>query len=103
MESFVFVRENGRLLDPNDLRRQILYPALDAADVRRVRFHDLRHTFASMLIAQGEGLPYIRDQLGHFSIQMTVDIYGHLVPGTNRAAVDKLDDAPSGESARSNW
>jgi len=97
MESFIFVRPNGRQLDPNDLRRQILYRALDLAEIRRVRFHDLRHTFASLLIQQGEALPYIRDQLGHFSIQMTVDIYGHLVPGGNRQAVDKLDDEPSGE------
>ena len=37
---------------------------------------------------------FIRDQLGHFSIQMTVDIYGHLVPGANRSAVDRLDDVP---------
>jgi integrase len=59
---------------------------------RIVRFHDLRHTFASLLIQQGEGLPYIRDQLGHSSIQVTVDIYGHLVPGGNRQAVDKLDE-----------
>ncbi len=97
METFIFVRPNGRQLDPNDLRRQILYPALELAGIRRVRFHDLRHTFASLLIQQGEDLPYIRDQLGHFSIQMTVDIYGHLVPGGNRQAVDKLDDNPSGE------
>jgi len=60
-----------------------------------VRFHDLRHTFASLLIQQGESLTYIRDQLGHSSIQMTVDIYGHLVPGGNIQAVDKLDDNPS--------
>ena len=59
---------------------------------RIIRFHDLRHTFASLLIQQGEGLPYIRDQLGHSSIQVTVDIYGHLVPGGNRQAVDKLDE-----------
>ncbi len=99
MESFIFIRPDGRQLDPNDLRRQILYRALDLAGIRRVRFHDLRHTFASLLIQQGENLTYIRDQLGHFSIQMTVDIYGHLVPGGNRQAVDKLDDAPSGESS----
>lgn len=100
MESFVFIREDARQLDPNDLRRQILYKALDLAEVRRVRFHDLRHTFASLLIAQGESLTYIRDQLGHYSIQMTVDIYGHLVPGGNRAAVDKLDDGPGGSPAQ---
>ena len=97
MQTSIFVRPNGIQLDPNDLRRQILYPALELAGIRRVRFHDLRHTFASLLIQQGEDLTYIRDQLGHFSIQMTVDIYGHLVPGGNRQAVDKLDDNPSGE------
>ena len=54
MESFVFVRGDARQLDPNDLRRQILYRALDLAEVRRVRFHDLRHIFASLLLKQGE-------------------------------------------------
>ena len=49
-------------------------------------------TFASLLIHQGEGLAYVRDQMGHRSIQVTVDIYGHLVPDGNRAAVDRLDD-----------
>ena len=62
--------------------------------MRRVRFHDLRHTYASLLISQGESLAYVRDQLGHSSIKVTVDTYGHLVPGSNRKAVDKLDDAP---------
>jgi integrase len=99
MESFIFIRPDGRQLDPNDLRRQILCRVVELAGIRRVRFHDLRHTFASLLIQQGKNLTYIRDQLGHFSIAMTVDIYGHLVPGMNRQAVDKLDDPPSGESS----
>jgi integrase len=51
----------------------------------------VRHTFASLLIQQGESLAYVKEQLGHHSIQMTVDVYGHLVPGGNRQAVDKLD------------
>lgn len=54
--------------------------------------HALRHTFASLLIQQGESLAYVRDQMGHHSIKITVDIYGHLVPGANKAAVDRLDD-----------
>jgi hypothetical protein len=65
---------------------------LEKAELRRVRFHDLRHTFASLLIQNGESLAYVRDQLGHSSIQITVDTYGHLVPGANRQAVDRLDD-----------
>ena len=44
------------------------------------------------MIQNRESLAYIRDQLGHHSIQITVDTYGHLVPGGNRQAVDKLDD-----------
>ena len=43
------------------------------------------------LIQNGESLVYVKDQLGHHSIKVTVDVYGHLVPGANKAAVDRLD------------
>lgn len=66
----------------------------DKANVRQIRIHDLRHTYASLIIAQGESLAYIREQTGHHSIRVTVDTYGHLVPGGNKAAVDRLDDVP---------
>jgi integrase len=49
------------------------------------------NTFASLLIQQGESLAYVKEQMGHHSISVTVDIYGHLVPGGNKQAVDKLD------------
>jgi integrase len=81
----------GTQLDPSNLRK-VFNKLLTDAKVRRVRFHDLRHTFATALIQQGEGLAYVRDQMGHSSIKVTVDIYGHLVPGGNRQAVDKLDE-----------
>jgi integrase len=54
--------------------------------------HTLRHTYASLLIQNGESLAYVRDQLGHASIKITVDTNGHLVPGANKAAVDRLDE-----------
>ena len=57
----------------------------------RIRFHDLRHTFASRLLQNGESPGYVKEQMGHHSIKVTVDIYGHLVPGSNREAVDRLD------------
>ena len=76
-------------LDPSNLRK-VFWKTVAKADLRRVRFHDLRHTYASLLIQQGESLAYIKDQLGHQSIQTTVDTYGHLVPGGNRQAVDRL-------------
>jgi integrase len=82
------------MMDPSELRKKVLYPALRAAGLRQVRFHDLRHSFASLLIQQNESLAYVRDQLGHASIRQTVDTYAHLVSGYNRQAVDKLDDPP---------
>ena len=66
------------------------------AGVRYRTLHQLRHTFASLLLQQGEALVYVRDQLGHASIRLTVDTYGHLVPGANRQAVNRLDDRATG-------
>ena len=93
MPAWIFVNSKGNPLDQNNLRNRIFYKVLDAAGLRRVRFHDLRHTFASLLLKQGESMTYVKDQLGHESIKMTVDIYGHLVPGDNIQAVDRLDDS----------
>ena len=89
---WVFCTEDGGPLDGDNLRTRVFYKVLEKAELRAIRFHDLRHTFASLLIAQGVSLAYVRDQLGHSSIQLTVDTYGHLIPGTNRQAVDRLDD-----------
>lgn len=97
MESPLFTTPTGERLDPSNLRK-VFWGMLTKAKLRRVRFHDLRHTFASLLIAQGESLAYVKDQLGHSSIKITVDTYGHLVPGGNRQAVDRLDDVQAGNS-----
>jgi len=90
----VFQNGAGSPLDESSIRNRILGPCLRDAGLRHIRFHDLRHTFASLLLANGESLVYVKDQLGHHSIQITVDTYGHLIPGANKAAVDKLDAAP---------
>lgn len=70
---------------------QLWIRILKVAGVQHRKPHAARHAFASHLIEQGESLAYVRDQLGHHSIKITVDINGHLTPGANRAAVDKLD------------
>lgn len=94
---WVFCSEDGGPLDGDNLRHRVFYRVLAKSGLRRIRFHDLRHTFASLLIQNGESLAYVRDQLGHASIQLTVDTYGHLVPGANRQAVDRLDDPADGD------
>ena len=73
--------------------RKVFACLLKVAGLAKRNLHYLRHTFASLLIEQGESLAYVKDQMGHSSIEITVDIYGHLVPGGNRQAVDRLDDA----------
>jgi len=84
MEDWLFLYPGtGKQLDPNNMRKRVFYRCLDLAGLRRVRFHDLRHTFASLLIQRRESLVYVKDQLGHHSIQIIVDTYGHLVPGGN--------------------
>ena len=90
---WAFCDSTGNPLDGNNLRKRVFYRTLAKASLRRVRIHDLRHTYASLLLQNGESPVYVRDQLGHHSIQITVDTYGHLVPGGNRQAVDRLDDS----------
>ena len=53
--------------------------------------HCLRHTYASLMLQQGESVAYVQRQLGHASIQLTVDTYGKWLPMGNKAAVDRLD------------
>jgi integrase len=88
---WVFCSETGGLLHPHNLRDRVFYGLLTKAKLRKVRFHDLRHTFASLLLQQGESPVYVKEQMGHSSIQVTVDLYGHLIPGGNKQAVDRLD------------
>jgi integrase len=83
-------RNEGQRLEMYNVKNRYFLRTLEKAGLRRIRFHDLRHTFASLLIQNGESLAYVKDQLGHTSIKMTVDVYGHLVPGANRAAVNRL-------------
>lgn len=72
--------------------RKIHNRILRKAGIRKIRIHDLRHTYASLLLSKGESPVYVKEQLGHHSIQMTADVYDHLIPGLNRQAVNKLDD-----------
>ena len=90
---WVFAAADGQLLEERNVRTAVTR-LLEKAGLRHIRIHDLRHTFASLLLQQGESIVYVNEQLGHASIQITVDTYGHLIPDANRAAVDGLDDAP---------
>lgn len=87
---WIFANREGNPPDMKNVYHRHYQKNIQKAGLRRIRFHDLRHTFASMLIQQGESLAYVKDQLGHSSITLTVNTYTHLIPGSNRQAVDKL-------------
>jgi integrase len=91
-EDLVFPSRAGTVLDQSNLTQYQFLPCLDRAGLRRFRFHDLRHTFGSLLIRDGAPLAYGKDQMGHSSIRVTVDTYdGYLIPGADIAWVDRLD------------
>jgi integrase len=90
-DELVFRSPEGKILDPDNLYHRVFLPILAKAGIRRIRLHDLRHTFGSLLIQNGASIVYVKDQMGHSSIQVTVDIYGHLIPGANVCFVDRLD------------
>ena len=94
-EELVFPSEAGSVLDHSNVYSRYFLPAIERAGLRHFRIHDLRHTFASQLLQDGASLAYVRDQLGHSSISVTVDLYGHLVPSANIAWVDRLDGETS--------
>ncbi len=90
-DNLIFARLDGRPLEPDVMVRQQFLPALTRAGLRQIRFHDLRHTAASLLIAQGEHPKTVQTILGHASSRTTFDVYGHLYHATLQAVGPKLD------------
>jgi integrase len=92
----VFTMKNGQLLRHglvyNRYFRRAVVAALPA-DLHRLRFHDLRHTSASLSIAAGAHPKLISARLGHSSITITLDRYGHLFPSVEEALAEQLDAA----------
>ena len=86
----VFPNGAGNPESHSNLLNRGFYPALRRAGLRKIRFHDLRHTYASLLIANGEHPKRIQALMGHSSINVTMDVYGHLMPGGGDEVADRL-------------
>ena len=93
-DALVFTTQNDATLRIGNFRRRVWWPALDESELpRSVRIHDLRHTCASMLIARGANAKAIQQHLGHSSITVTFDVYGHLLPDEQERIAVVLDEA----------
>jgi len=86
----VFHRANGRPINPNTVTWQWKEDSI-AAGVPVIRLHDARHTHATILLSQGVHPKVVQERLGHASIQITLDLYSHIVPGLQEAAAYNFD------------
>jgi integrase len=92
----IFTTKNGTPIEPRNLNRS--FEALCVrAELRKVRFHDLRHTCASLLHEQGADARMIMEVLGHSSIRVTMDIYTFVRLDSQRSAFDRVGDALRGD------
>lgn len=89
--NLVFPNSDGNYQDANNMIKRRFKPSLERAGIDTIRFHDLRHTYASLLLANGAPMKYVQHQLGHSSIKMTMDLYTHLLPEVTEQCVNLLD------------
>jgi integrase len=89
---WVFVNEDGKPLDPGNLRGRVHYKVCEKAKLRRVRIHDLRHSYATIRITAGHNIADVSRQLGHASIKITIDTYYHWLPSQHTSQVAELDE-----------
>ena len=86
----VFTTPIGTPVDPRNATR-LFHALLVAADLRPVRFHDLRHTAATLLLAQGVDHRTIMETLGHSQVSFTLNTYTHVLPTLQRDAAARMD------------
>lgn len=90
-EDLIFTNSAGGPLDPSALLRRQFHPALKRAAVRDIRFHDLRHTYAALMISIGASIKLLQQQMGHSSARFTLDRYGHLQPSASEGVGARLE------------
>ena len=89
----VFATERGTVVNPSNLRRRSFAPLLGRAKLPGIRFHDLRHTCATLLLAKNVNPKVVSEMLGHASIAITLDTYSHVLPNMQDSAARALEEA----------
>ncbi|MEC9309757.1 MAG: site-specific integrase [Chloroflexota bacterium] len=99
-DDLIFMDLDGKLFSPSSVYRTFKN-TLSKLGIDDVRFHDLRHTHASLMLKQNTNPKIIQERLGHSSTMITMDTYGHLMPNMQKDAV--LNFADLLKQAREEW
>lgn len=90
--NLMFPNKAGGPINDGNMRYRYFMTAIKKINLKGVRFHDLRHTYASLMIEQGENIKYIQSQLGHSSPTVTLNVYAHLMKPSNQRAACRLEN-----------
>jgi integrase len=89
----VFATGKGTPIDAQNIINRFFKPLLKRAELPDIRWHDLRHTYATLLLARGTHPTYVQKSLGHASVQLTLDRYSHWMPSMGRNTAEGIDQA----------
>jgi integrase len=89
----VFTTGKGTPLEAQNVVNRYFKPLLKRVELPNIRWHDLRHTYATLLLARGTHPTYVQKALGHASVQLTLDRYSHWMPSMGRNTAQGIDEA----------
>ncbi|MCP6682859.1 site-specific integrase [Bacillus nakamurai] len=90
-KDLVFCTPLGTPVNPSNIRNRIMNPLIEKAGVTKIRFHDLRHTHANILLLAGAPVKAVSERLGHSNIKITLETYSHVLPTTQKEIANQLD------------
>jgi integrase len=91
-QGLIFATQKGTLVNPSNLRKRSFAPLLEKAGLPSIRFHDLRHTCATLLLTSNVNPKIVSEMLGHATIAITLDTYSHVFPTMQGGATRALED-----------
>lgn len=97
-EGWVFTTGTGRHIWREELKRADFDPICARLGLPKIRLHDLRHTMATLMLAQGIHPKVVQERLGHASISMTMDTYSAVIPGLQREAARRIEEVTRSRS-----
>ncbi|MGH3087564.1 MAG: tyrosine-type recombinase/integrase [Rubrobacteraceae bacterium] len=91
-QGLIFTTEAGTPINPSNLRKRSFEPLLKRAGLHRIRFHDLRHTCATLLLSKNTRPKIVQEMLGHATIAITLDTCSHILPGLGDQAARTMEE-----------